>query len=192
MPTIEFIYPILQLKCEPKSCDAVRCSIMNVDPQKIAATISMRLLSNGKNHKNQNVFYNYTMKIIAVSVVYDKYGRPITPGVEELIGMFHAAFENLFAEELKRDVSFVLKLKDTHETELDGATFTSRAWSINSRARVSPLMHRVWRIMQKRFTSDEFILTVEYPDQDSVLLQSTEKTKSKRVNRRKKKKKNIY
>ena len=48
---------------------------MNVDPQKIAATISMKLLSNGKNHKN-HVFYNYTMKIIAVNVVYDKCGRP--------------------------------------------------------------------------------------------------------------------
>ena len=165
---------------------------MNVDPQKIAATISMRLLSNGKNHKN-HVFYNYTMKITRVSVVYDKYGRPITPGVEELVDMFHAAFENLFAEELKRDdVLFFLKLKDTHETELDGATFTSRAWDINSRTRVSPLMHRVWKIMRKKFTSDEFILTVEYPDQDSALLQLDEKTKSKRVNRRKKKKKNIH
>ena len=96
---------------------------MNVDPQKIAATISMRLLSNGKNHKN-HVFYNYTMKITAVSAVYDKYGRPITPGAEELVDMFHAAFGNLFAEELERDTLFFLKLKDTHETELDGATFT--------------------------------------------------------------------
>ena len=158
---------------------------MNVDPQKIAATISMKLLSNGKNHKN-HVFYNYTMKIIAVNVVYDKCGRPITPGTEELVDMFHAAFENLFAEELERDMLFFLKLKDTHETELDGATFTSRAWGVNLRAQVSSLMHRVWKIMRKKFTSDEFILTVEYIDR--ALLQSTEKTKSKRVNRRKKKK----
>ena len=132
------------------------------------------------------------MKITTVSAVYDKYGRPITPGAEELVDMFHAAFGNLFAEELERDTLFFLKLKDTHETELDGATFTSRAWGINSRAQVSSLMHRVWKIMRKKFTSDEFILTVEYPDQDSALLQSTEKTKSRRVNRRKKKKKNIY